>query len=76
MEKQYQYKKGKEIKINKLLSLHESVCDSIQERLDTYGGKLSSLVENLLIKWAEEFDMLQRISKKIDKLGVIKNESE
>lgn len=59
--------KGKEEKVKIYsVSLHESVVGEVKNRLKSFGGKLSPLIENLLIGWAgsfytdEEFKKIQQ----------------
>ncbi len=66
-KKKVSWYKGKpEKKINKMLTLSESVVDEVEKRLQRYGGKMSSLVQNLLVSWCAEYDILHKDKKKED----------
>lgn len=61
----YSYMIEKKIRKNILLS--ESVVLEVEKRLKNYGGKLSPLIQNLLVTWCKEDDRLAELQKKLNK---------
>ncbi len=59
MSKQVKEKTNEEKKVNVTISIRRSIIDKVRYKINYFGGKVSPLIENLLVIWLEEHDNIE-----------------